>query len=36
MTLPDGTQLDLGKADGGDASGAAGVGGQRRRRRGAT
>jgi type IV secretion system protein VirB10 len=28
MTLPDGTQLDLGKADGGDASGAAGVGGR--------
>ena len=28
MTLPDGTQLDLGKADGADASGAAGVGGR--------
>jgi len=27
MTLPDGTQLELGQADGGDASGAAGVGG---------
>jgi len=28
MTLPDGRQLDLGRADGGDASGAAGVGGK--------
>ena len=28
MTLPDGTQIDLGQADGGDASGAAGVGGR--------
>ena len=30
MTLPDGTQIDLGQADGADASGAAGVGGHRR------
>ena len=28
MTLPDGTQIDLGKADGADASRAAGVGGK--------
>jgi type IV secretory pathway VirB10-like protein len=28
MTLPDGTQIDLGQADGGDASGASGVGGK--------
>jgi len=28
MTLPDGTQIDLGQADGADASGAAGVGGE--------
>ena len=28
MTLPDGTQIDLGQADGADASGAAGVGGK--------
>jgi len=28
MTLPDGTQIDLGKADGADASGAAGMGGK--------
>ena len=35
MTLPDGTQIDLGQADGGDASGAAGVGGQGHDARGA-
>ena len=28
MTLPDGTQIDLGQADGGDASGTSGVGGE--------